>query len=190
MELTAQDKVILLTAARKSIKTVFIEGASPTVDYSQHPNLNQNCGAFVTLRIKNDLRGCIGYIFTKFPLFETVCDAAKHSAFNDPRFSPLTFSELDIIDIEISVLSIPVSIKSYDDIKIGVHGLLLEENGYKSVLLPQVAIENNLGLDEFLSILCEKAGLYSQFWKTKMLSLKSFEAQIFSEEEILRKENE
>ncbi len=189
MDLTEQDKVILLSAARESIKAVFTEDLTPTIDYTQFPNLKPNCGAFVTLRINNSLRGCIGYIFGKIPLYETVCDAAKQSAFSDPRFLPLTSDELDKIDIEISVLSIPVHIETYNDIKLGIHGLLLEEGPNKSVLLPQVATENNLGLDEFLSILCEKAGLFSQLWKLKMLNLKVFEAQVFSEEEIMRKEN-
>lgn len=189
MDLTEKDKIVLLSAARESIKSVFTEDLPQEIDYTQFPNLKPNCGAFVTLRINNNLRGCIGYIIGKFPLYETVCDAAKQSAFNDPRFRPLTSDELEKVDIEISVLSVPVHIDSYDDIKLGVHGLLLEEGLNKSVLLPQVAPENNLSLEEFLSILCEKAGLYSQIWKLKMLNLKSFEAQVFSEEEIMRKEN-
>ncbi len=162
MELTEEDKVILLTAARESIKAVFSESLPLTLDYNKFPNLKQNCGAFVTLRINNDLRGCIGYIYTKVPLYKTVCDAAKQSAFSDPRFFPLSSAELDKVNIEISVLSIPIHINGYDDIKLGLHGLLLEEGANKSVLLPQVAAENKIGLDEFLSILCEKAGLYSQ----------------------------
>ncbi|MGA9293275.1 MAG: AmmeMemoRadiSam system protein A [Ignavibacteriaceae bacterium] len=190
MDLTREDKVFLLSAARKSINSVFSEGYPPVADYNKFPNLEQNCGAFVTLRIKNELRGCIGYIFTQTPLFETVCDAARQSAFNDPRFFPLTSQELNNADIEISVLSVPVQINSYSDIKLGVHGLLLEEGANKSVLLPQVAAENKLGLEEFLSILCEKAGLSTQFWRIKMLNLKSFEAQVFSEEDLSRKENE
>ncbi|MEJ2618016.1 MAG: AmmeMemoRadiSam system protein A [Ignavibacteriaceae bacterium] len=190
MELTEEDKVILLSAARESINSVFSEEYPTIPDYTKYPNLEKNFGAFVTLRIHNDLRGCIGYIFTQTPLFETVCDAAKQSAFNDPRFFPLTSHELNNVDIEISVLSIPVKINTYEDIKLGIHGLLLEEGINKSVLLPQVATENNLSLEEFLSILCEKAGSSSQLWKTKMLNLKSFEAQVFSEEEIMRKENE
>ena len=190
MELTEEDKVILLVAARESIKTAFSESLPPTLDYNQFPNLKLKYGAFVTLRINNDLRGCIGYIYTKIPLFKTVCDAARQSAFDDPRFLPLSSVELNKVNIEISVLSIPVHINGYDDIKLGLHGLLLEEGANKSVLLPQVATENKIGLDEFLSILCEKAGLHSQSWKTKMLNLKSFEAQVFSEEEMLRKKNE
>ena len=190
MDLTEKDKAALLSAARESIKSVFTEDFLPTIDYTQFPNLKPNCGAFVTLRIENNLRGCIGYIFGKIPLFETVCDAAKQSAFSDPRFFPLTSDELEKVDIEISVLSIPEHIDSYEEIKLGVHGLLLEEGSNKSVLLPQVATENNLGLEEFLSILCEKAGLYSQFWKNKMLNLKVFEAQVFSEGEMEKKANE
>ena len=190
MELTEEEKVILLSAARKSINSVFSEVCATAPDYTQFPNLKQNCGAFVTLRINSELRGCIGYISAQTPLFETVCDAAKQSAFSDPRFFPLNYDELSKVDIEISVLSVPVSIKSYEDIKLGIHGLLLEEGLYKSVLLPQVATENHLNIGEFLSVLCDKAGLSSQLWKVKMLNLKSFEAQVFSEEEIIREENE
>jgi AmmeMemoRadiSam system protein A len=190
MELTEEDKVILLSAARKSINSVFSEVYVKTPDYTQFPNLKRNYGAFVTLRINSELRGCIGYIFAQTALFETVCDAAKQSAFSDPRFFPLTYNELSEVDIEISVLSAPVRINSYEDIKLGIHGLLLEEGLHKSVLLPQVATENHLNIEEFLSILCDKAGLSSQLWKVKMLNLKSFEAQVFSEKEIMRKENE
>jgi AmmeMemoRadiSam system protein A len=190
MLLTEKDKLTLLKAARDSIGSVFGEGLPPEVDYNSSPELKLRSGAFVTLRINEQLRGCIGYIYSKLTLFDTVCDAAKQAAFNDPRFPPLSPEELNKIKIEISVLSVPVTISNYDEIKLGIHGLLLEEGMNRSVLLPQVATENNYGLEEFLTILCEKAGLYSQLWKLKTINLKTFEAVIFSEEELIGKEYE
>jgi AmmeMemoRadiSam system protein A len=190
MYLTEKDKITLLTAARNSIKSVFSEDYPPKEDYESYANLKISSGSFVTLRINGNLRGCIGYIISKFPLVETVCDAARQAAFNDPRFPPLVSDELDKIKIEISVLTTPVKINSYDEIKLGVHGLLLEEGFNRSVLLPQVAVENNYSLDNFLSALCEKAGLYHEYWKLKKVNLKTFEAIVFSEEELIGKEYE
>ena len=76
-------------------------------------------------------------------------EAAQAAAFQDPRFSPLTVTELEKVDIEVSVLSPFEPISSYDEIEIGKHGLLLDEGG-RAVLLPQVATENNF--DQELSI--------------------------------------
>lgn len=182
MELSEDEKKILLRAARESILTMFDEGEDPEVDYDKYPKLKQELGAFVTLKIDEQLRGCIGFIIAHDPLFETVVDAAKHAAFNDPRFPVLSRKEFDQITIEISVLSTFEPIKSYDEIIIGRHGLLLDE-GARAILLPQVAIEQNYTRAEFLTALCHKAGLYGNYWKERMLNIKVFTALVFSEEE-------
>jgi uncharacterized protein len=83
--------------------------------------------------------------------------------------------------IEISVLSPPESIKSYDEIEIGKHGLLLEEAECKAVLLPQVAVEHNLNVPMFLTALCEKAWMNPYSWREKKLNLKVFTSIVFSE---------
>ena len=93
----------------------------------------------------------------------------------------LSHEEFDKITIEISVLSPFDPIESYDDIEVGKHGLLLDEGG-RAVLLPQVATENNFTREEFLSALCRKAGLYSEYWKERILKIKVFTATVFSEE--------
>jgi AmmeMemoRadiSam system protein A len=182
MELSNEEKKILLKAARQSILQEFSECDVTKVDYKAYPKLKMELGAFVTLHIKNDLRGCIGYIIAKKPLFEIIVEAAKHSAFGDPRFSELSRDELDDVEIEISVLSQFEPIKSYDEIEVGKHGLLLEEGG-RAVLLPQVATEQNYNRAEFLTALCHKAGLYGNYWKERMLNIKVFTALVFSEEE-------
>jgi len=182
MELSVEEKEILLKAARESILAEFSEGELTKVDYKAYPKLKMELGAFVTLHINNQLRGCIGYIIAQKALFETIVDAAKHAAFGDPRFPQLNREEVDEVTIEISVLSPFEPIKSYDDIEVGKHGLLLDEGG-RAVLLPQVATEQNFNRAEFLTALCHKAGLYGNYWKERMLNIKVFTALVFSEEE-------
>jgi len=182
MELSTEEKVILLKAARESILAEFSEGEVTKVDYKAYPKLKMELGAFVTLKINDALRGCIGYIIVQKSLFETVVEAAKHAAFGDPRFPQLSRDEVEEVSIEISVLSPFEPIKSYDEIEVGNHGLLLDEGG-RAVLLPQVATEQNFTRAEFLTALCHKAGLYGNYWKERMLNIKVFTALVFSEEE-------
>lgn len=181
MELSTEEKNILLSAARGSIKSQFGKADIQKADYSTNPNLKINTGAFVTLKINDDLRGCIGFITSEQPLFETICEAAKHAAFQDPRFPPLSAKELDLITIEISVLSPLKKISDYNEIKIGEHGLLVEEGPYHGLLLPQVAVEHNLSREQFLSSVCMKAGLPQDYWQKKKINLKVFTAVIFHE---------
>jgi len=180
MELTNDEKETILTAARQSILFTFGEVEKPEINYTAYPLLKQKIGAFVTLKIDGELRGCIGYIIAIDPLFDTVCESATAAAFNDPRFNELTREEFDNIIIEISVLSPFEPIKSYNEIELGKHGLLLEETG-RAILLPQVATENNYTREQFLTALCHKAGMYGEYWKERMLDINVFTATVFSE---------
>lgn len=179
-----EERKILLNAARKSIESIFTGEKIPEPDYERYPVLKKHLGAFVTLTINKRLRGCIGYIISDKSLYETVCDAAISAAINDPRFPPLSDAELDLIDIEISILSEPFPMNSYDDIVVGKHGLILEEPGRRALLLPQVPVEHNMNREQFLSALCEKAGLYGDCWKQKQLKISLFTAEVFSEKEL------
>jgi len=182
MELSEESKGILILGARGSIESLFGEMNPPVIEYNYYPQLNQTgIGAFVTLTIQNQLRGCIGYITSKWNLYETVCEAAIQAASNDPRFRPLSEQEFSRTNIEISVLSSLSEIEDYNKISLGIDGLLLDDQDYHSLLLPQVATENNFGLPEFLSALCEKAGLPSDEWKVRNLNIKTFTAIVFSE---------
>ena len=182
MNISQEEKQILLKAARQSIGSLF-DGKEPAQpDYDKFPLLKEKLGVFVTLTINHQLRGCIGYIIGREPLFDSICSVAIHAAVNDPRFSALKKSEIDKIHIEISILSEFVPIKSYDEIIIGKHGLYLDEGG-GGLLLPQVATEHKMNSEQFLSALCNKAGFYSEFWNERMLKIKVFTAEIFSEEE-------
>lgn len=184
MNLTTEEKKILLECARQSINTHFGRSFDVEPDNQKYPALQIPAGAFVTLRIyDNQLRGCVGFIEAKTNMFDTVKEAARYAAFHDSRFQPVNEEEMPFISIEISVLSSPVKMNSYDDIIVGTHGLILEDMGRRALLLPQVPIEHNLDKDEFLSALCEKAGLYKNTWKEHELNIYLFTATIFSEEE-------
>jgi AmmeMemoRadiSam system protein A len=183
MDLSKEEKNILLNAARESILQEFSECDVTEINYKSYPMLKLKLGAFVTLHIDNQLRGCIGFIIAQKSLFETIVEASKHAAFGDPRFPELKREEVDRVEIEISVLSQFEHIKSYDEIEVGKHGLLLEEGG-RAVLLPQVATEQNYDRAQFLTALCHKAGLYGNYWQERMLNIKIFTALVFSESEI------
>lgn len=183
MQLSDRDKIILLNAARNSLLSLFNENTEENYEILSE-QLKSKAGVFVTLRIGEELRGCIGFLSPQKNLYETVKAVARQSAINDPRFYPVTYKEIDNINIEISVLSSFIRINNYNDIILGKHGLLLDYEENHALLLPQVATENNLTLDAFLTAICEKAGLPPYLWQIKQLDLKVFEAIVFSEKDL------
>ena len=140
---------------------------------------------FVTLTIQGVLRGCIGTPQARAPLAEDVQENAIRAALMDPRFPPVTADELDEIEIEVSVLTPPRALdcppeERADRIRPGVDGLLLSSGFHRGLLLPQVwdKIPNP---EDFLAILCQKAGLSPSAWKRPDTDLCTFEVQAFGE---------
>lgn len=185
MDISEEEKRILLKAARDSIMSILTGSKMPEVEIQNFPALAAKAGAFVTLSKRGSLRGCIGYILSDRPLFETVCDAAVQASQYDPRFKPVELDEMPEIEIEISILSEPFPLDSYDEIIIGKHGLIMEEKGRRGLLLPQVAVEHNLSREEFLDAICQKTGFSSGYWQTKQVKLSAFTATVFSESEFM-----
>lgn len=184
MKLHKEEKNLLLQTARKSIESMYKDVKPLEVNLEKYSRLKENHGAFVTLTKKGNLRGCIGHIVSQKPLLETVKEVAAHAARKDPRFNPVTKDEVDKLEIEISVLSKPFPIESYVDIEVGKHGLILEEGAFRGVLLPQVPAEHNMDKEQFLSALCNKAGLPANYWREKQLNILMFTADVFSEKEM------
>lgn len=187
MELTNEEKKILLSAARDSIESVYRKKTINEPEYEKHPVLKSHAGAFVTLTEFESLRGCIGYIIGDQPVFKTVCQAAIQASQYDPRFQALREEELDNIEIEISILSEPFPLNSYDEIELGKHGLILEERGRRGLLLPQVPVEHKMNRDEYLDSICQKAGFHKSLWREKQLKLMGFTATVFNESEIIKR---
>jgi len=117
------------------------------------------------------------------PLYAAVAEMAQAAAFEDPRFAPLSEEELPEVDIEISVLSPTREISDLEEIKVGEHGLIVQQGMRKGLLLPQVATEYNWDRTTFLRHTCLKAGLPADAYKDKDTTIKVFSAQVFGEKE-------
>jgi len=141
--------------------------------------LRENCGAFVTLTKAGRLRGCIGYIEPRKPLYQTVRECAMAAALHDPRFDPVSPEELPQLRLEISVLSRFAEIRP-DQIEVGRHGLMVSRGNQKGVLLPQVAVEWRWDRERFLEETCYKAGLSPDAWQHGA-KIQAFTAQVFGE---------
>jgi len=124
MELTAKDKAVLLDIA-KSIVTAKLKNKVPPKVEIMSAVLKEKRGAFVTLKKRGHLRGCIGYIKAVKPLWETIEEMAVAAAFHDPRFPALKDDELKDLSFEISVLSPLQRINNIDEIEVGKHGLYI-----------------------------------------------------------------
>ncbi len=178
--LSQESKQFLLALARESIALRFDEKEVP-VQHPQDPSVADTRGAFVTLKKKGSLRGCIGRLETSQPLWQTVASMARAAAFEDPRFPPLTRDELGEVSIEISVLTPFESLRDRSELVVGRHGLLIEKGLHRGVLLPQVAVEQNWDEDEFLEQICVKASLPREAWKDPDSKLFVFSALVIAE---------
>lgn len=172
----------LLKLARNSIQSYFSGEKLNLADLHNNPKFNKELGVFVTLKKQGELRGCIGFPYPTTKLYEAVFDAARHAAFEDPRFQQLTEEEIDDIKIEISVLTEPKEIDTdYANIEIGKDGLIVQTKTTTGLLLPQVFIEHESTPEEALRMTCQKAGLPEDDWKKDSTKVLKFQAQVFEE---------
>ncbi len=180
--LNKEERDFLLRSARNAIKT-YLETGQTEIIPTAGPLLKEGRGAFVTLRKGEELRGCIGLLESGKPLYETVCGMAVEAAVNDPRFPPVSLSELAGLKIEISILTRPVKSSGPEAIVMIRDGVIVRRGNCQGVFLPQVAEETGWDKEKFLSVLCaDKAGLPADAWKEKDTELYTFQAGVFSEE--------
>jgi MEMO1 family protein len=181
--LTDAQKAQLLAIARTTLDAFVTTGKAPAAAPAD-PRLLEEEGAFVTLKARGALRGCIGHIIGRGPLASTVREMAIAAASQDPRFQPVTARELKDIDVEISVLSKPRVTKDPGEIVMGTHGVIVTRGGRGGVFLPQVATETGWSRERFLAELCtQKAGLPADCWKDAATRLEIFTADVFGEKE-------
>jgi AmmeMemoRadiSam system protein A len=145
------------------------------------PAMKKRMGAFVTLKIDGDLRGCVGEIFPTRPLCDAVAERAVDAALRDSRFPRLRPADLGKVEIEISALTPPRKLGSYKEIKLGRDGVVLNVDGSGAVFLPQVAPEQGWSLEEMLTHLCIKANVPQRAWGDADAKFSVFEAVVFNE---------
>ena len=182
MNFTEQEKKNMLALVRTTLQDYLAGGKEKNTSVPEK-SLLQKSGAFVTLhKLNGELRGCIGQMVSREPLYKTLIRMAKEAAFSDPRFDPLTKKELPAIKIEISVLSPMKQIKNAAEIELGIHGVLVQKGDFSGVFLPQVAVETGWNLEEFMNNLCAgKAGLPADAWKTGIVDIYIFTVDIIKE---------
>ncbi len=184
----------LVKLARRTIETFLRSKIKIKSPKDAPSDLKDQSGVFVTLhRIdqgdKPVLRGCIGRIQSPgSTLIQSTIDSAIDAIIHDYRFPNVTYSELDKITIEVTVLSIPKKIEVndpeeyFDIIEIGRHGLIAERGSIqRGLLLPQVPVEQGWDIKSYLDYVCQKAGLPSNSWQNLETAISSFEGFIFSE---------
>ncbi len=176
-----KDKRKLLHIARSSIETAIADTHKEQIEITS-PALKEKSGAFVTLKIRGKLRGCIGRMISDIPLYKLVSEMAVSAATDDSRFNQVQPSELKNLEIDISVLS-PLQ-KTNDPLafELGRHGIYIKKHSRNGCFLPQVATDTGWTKEEFLSQCCSmKAGLPSDAWKKKDLEVYTFTSEIISE---------
>jgi AmmeMemoRadiSam system protein A len=180
-----EDRQILLELARRSIESAARKRTFPRIrlnDYSTR--LQQNGASFVTLTIQKSLRGCIGTLEAYQPLVQDVIDHAAAAATEDFRFSPVSPADVQMIAIEISILTTPgkLDFTSPEDLleKLtpGEDGVILRDGFRKATFLPQVW-DQLPDKSEFLSHLCTKMGAAPTLWKTKNLEIYKYQVEEF-----------
>jgi AmmeMemoRadiSam system protein A len=176
-EFSLQERAQLLRLAHDAISFA-LEGRETSLDIPT-PHFAEHRGAFTSLYLTGELRGCVGYVLPTCPVYQAVAETARAAAFDDNRFAPLTKEEAAHLQIELSILSPPQPIPA-EEIEVGRHGLLITWHGRRGLLLPQVAIEHAWHRATFLEQTCRKAGLPLDAWQNGA-TIEAFTAEVFGE---------
>jgi AmmeMemoRadiSam system protein A len=178
--LSVEDQQRLLRMAREAVEAAARDETLPVAVVEGR--LAAPGAAFVTLRRRHDLRGCIGCIEPRpAGLASTVIAMAAAAAREDPRFARVRPAEVPSLSVEVSVLGPLVEVFQPGDLVIGRDGLVIEHLGRRGLLLPQVPVEWGWDLPTYLAQICRKAGLPADDWQTGA-RLWRFEALVFGEE--------
>ncbi len=177
--LTRDEELACLKLARLALEHYFETGGLLPAP-GKPLRLKQTRGAFVTLNVDGELRGCVGYPLPVKPLDETIIEMAVAAASRDTRFEPLRPEELDRLKIDVSVLGLPEPAADPAEVVVGRHGIIVSEGFHKGLLLPQVPVEHGWDRETYLDHGCLKAGLPRDAWR-KGAKIEVFSAQVFSE---------
>jgi AmmeMemoRadiSam system protein A len=187
--LSAAEKRALLLLARAAIQDELLHDRSlerTLAEVTVTPALAAARCCFVTLRTRGPgdpaerLRGCIGTLTSQEPLYRNVIENATQAAFKDPRFPPIEASLLPEVRISVSALTPTQPVGSPAQIFVGRDGVTLEKGPFRSVFLPEVAVEQGWGVEKLVEHLALKAGLRRDGWKDADLAV--FQSESFGED--------
>ena len=185
--MTENEALVAIRLARGAIESELLDKDLPNMEHL--PSSFKNNGAvFVTIKNRpdNSLRGCIGSLIAHRALCEDIVANSISSAFNDPRFAPLKKEELSNVKLELSVLSEPARLhytgvdELMSKITPNVDGLIVKYEDKQATFLPSVWAEIPQK-EQFLALLCKKAGLDGEFYKTGKLDIYTYGAEKFEE---------
>lgn len=186
-KLTLEEQKILLQLARDAMECGVKGGKLPPLDESLlTPHLREDGASFVTLTVRDQLRGCVGALEPYQSLAEDVREHAVAAALEDPRFPAVSERELNGIQIEVSRLTrpVPLEYKDPDDLlhklRPDVDGVILRDGFHRSTFLPQVW-EKIADPVEFLNNLCYKMGASPDLWRRKHLDVLTYQVEEFHE---------
>jgi len=185
-KLSDTDRRFLLRLARSTIAAELNKGEPARPPVPLPPVLKQKRGCFVTLHKKGMLRGCIGTIEPVTPLVDGIAENAVNAAFRDPRFPPLSPEEIDVVHLEVSLLTVPeiLEFRNSDELleklEPGEHGVILSKGWHRATFLPQVW-EQLPDKISFLEHLCRKAGMAKDCWQDPDVEVQVYFVEHFGE---------
>ena len=183
--LSSLEQDILLKFARESVQATVRRQRLPAPTWKELPTRLEEPGAsFVTLTIGDRLRGCIGTLQAMIPLAEDVILRASAAAKDDPRFPPVSEHELPNLSIEVSVLTDPQPLPFADasdlitKLRPEIDGVILTYGRQRATFLPQVW-ERVPEPAQFLEMLCRKAALPADAWRTLPVQISTYQVESF-----------
>ncbi len=181
VRLSAVERAALLGIARASVRQRLGLGPMPALP-ADGP-LAEPRGAFVTLSIRGQLRGCIGTFTPAGSLANTVARMAANAACEDPRFAPVRADEFDDLDVHVSALDPRRPMRDPAELKVGRDGVVIQLGWHRGTLLPRVAVDHGWDNLTFLERTCLKAGLPPHAWQEPEAVVELFSAEEMGEEE-------
>lgn len=178
--LSPLDRAALLGIARGAILSHL--GLAPAPGLPADGALALERGAFVTLHVDGELRGCIGTFRPQGSLAATVARMAVAAATQDPRFRAVGAGDVAELRVAVSALGAPRRLEDPRAVALGREGLVVRSGLHRGTLLPKVAVEHGWDVEEFLKHTCLKAGLPPRAWEEPGVELEVFEAEEFGEE--------
>lgn len=157
--------------ARLSLETYVLTGKHAKLPEGLPEEMTKRrAGVFVSLKKHGSLRGCIGTIApVTGSIAEEILRNAVSSGEEDPRFAPVSKSELDELVYSVDVLGEPEPIQSIEELDVERYGVIVTSGRKRGLLLPN--LEGVDTIEEQISIAKKKAGIYDN----EIFSMERFE---------------